>query len=93
MDTGRPLSSRVGRFCLFCAGLFGVFLFVDSLLLFLTLLALLVMGQPLSPYTGILLFLVIPAAGLLGFGMCWFSYQAARTPEPSVRAGRLEPMS
>ncbi len=93
MDTRRPLASRVGRFCLFCTGLFGVFLFVDSLLLFLTLLALLIMGQPLSPYTGILVFLVIPAVGLLGFAMCWFSYQATRSLGAPVSAGRLEPMS
>ncbi len=90
MHTRRPLSSRVGRFCLFCAGLFGVFLFVDSLLLFMALLALLAMGQPLSPYTGILLFLVIPAAGLLGFAMCWFSYQAAQFVGPPGSAARLQ---
>ncbi len=92
MDTRRPLSSRVGRFCLFCAGLFGVFLFVDSLLLFVTLVALLLVGQPLTPYAGILLFLVIPAAGLLGFGMCWFSYQALHSIGTPASAGRLEPI-
>ncbi len=92
MEARRPLSSRVGRVCLLCAGLFGVFLFVDSLLLFVTLLALLIMGQPLSPYAGILLFLVIPAAGLLGFAMCWFSYQATRSIDAPAPAGRLEPI-
>ncbi len=90
MAIRRPVLPRVGRFCLLSIGRLGVFLFVDSLLLFLTLLALLAMGQPLSPYTGILLFLIIPAAGLLGFAMCWFSYQAGRAPEARADTAALE---
>ncbi len=74
MQPPSSFSRRVGRVLAFILGLLGVFLVVDSLGVFITLVIVSITGGQLSPYTGIVLFLIVPICTAIGCGMCWMSY-------------------
>ncbi len=92
MHSPSSFSRRVGRIFAFLLGLFGVFFVVDSLGVFITLAIVSVTGGQLSPYSGILLFLVVPLGILIGCAMCWMSYLWLSAPgraEDVLRAGHI----
>lgn len=60
------------------AALLGLFLAVDALLLFLFLVANALLGGDVNPYSGVLLFVVVPALVAIGAGGAWAGYQVWR---------------
>jgi hypothetical protein len=79
-----PSGSGVLRFAIACAGLLGLLLAVDALVIFLfLLLAALAGGSPMNPYAGVVAFLVIPALAAIGLGAAWGAYHAWRATAPA----------
>jgi hypothetical protein len=78
-----PSTSGILRFSIACAGVLGLLLAVDALVVFMfLLLAALAGGSPMNPYAGIVAFLVIPALAAIGLGAAWGAYAAWRATAP-----------
>lgn len=79
---GRPRApwwSLPARISAAGAALLGLFLAVDALLLLVFTLANALLGGGLNPYSGVLLFVIVPALAAIGAGGAWAAYQVWRT--------------
>ena len=61
------------------AALLGLFLAVDALLLFVFVAANALLGGELNPYSGVLLFVIVPLLVAIGAGCAWAAYQVWQT--------------
>jgi hypothetical protein len=73
--THAPWWSRPARILAVGAALLGLFLAVDALLLFVFIVANALLGGGLNPYSGLLLFIVVPGLVAIGVGGAWVAYQ------------------
>jgi hypothetical protein len=80
-----PVRSTGGWFLYAIAALFGIFLFVDAVVLlgFFVLSAL--TGDPLNPYMGIVMFLILPGIATAGAALCRWGYRHLSTSAPEAR--------
>lgn len=80
-----PSGSGVIRVAIACAGLLGLLLAIDALVIFMfLLLAALAGGSPMNPYAGLVAFLVIPVLAAIGLGAAWAAYYAWRATAPAA---------
>ncbi len=56
-------------------GVVGFLIAFDSLLFVLALLAVIVTGSDLNPYSGIVVFVLSPLGLVAGCALCWLSYE------------------
>lgn len=81
MPLSVPARSTGNWFVYAIVALFGIFLFADAVLLlgFFVLSAL--TGDPLNPYMGIVLFLILPAIATAGAALTRWGYRHLSAPE------------
>lgn len=82
----RSVGARLGRALILIVGVLGALAALDAVLMVLVLLAAAILGDGLNPYIGLLTFVALPLAVVLGGALAWMSYLlvAGRAAQPEA---------
>jgi hypothetical protein len=83
-----PRGPGVGRTLVTILGVLGAFVALDALLAFLALLVIPMFVGSQNPYVGLLLFIVLPVAAVLGAVLAWAAYVVVSARADHVDAGQ-----
>jgi hypothetical protein len=71
----RAFGERLWRATVVGFGLLGAFAAIDAILFFFFLVGAAIVFEPPSPYIGLLMFVVLPVAAVIGAAVAWTAYQ------------------
>ena len=70
----RAFGERLWRAAVIAFGILGAFAAIDAILFFFVLVGAAIVFEP-SPYLGLLMFVALPAAAVVGAAVAWTAYQ------------------
>jgi hypothetical protein len=85
-----PWWSGIARVFAVAAGLVGLFVAGDALFVALLIVVGAVLGGALNPYTGLILFVIVPVLVAMGAGMAWLAYRLWRALPHASHASVVE---
>jgi uncharacterized membrane protein len=71
----RAFGERLWRAAVIAFGMLGAFAAIDAILFFFFLVGAVIVFAPPSPYIGLLMFVALPAAAVVGAAVAWTAYQ------------------